>query len=61
MTLNININLNTPQIQAAKAQFKQMVEAKHLALKHAPKLARPIKPAQLEKPARVPFKGVGKK
>ena len=34
---------NTPEKQAAKEQFKQKADAQRLALKNAPKLAKPKK------------------
>lgn len=34
---------DTPEKQAAKVQFKQQAEAHRLALKNAPKLAKPKK------------------
>ena len=44
MTFNIP-NFNTPELQAAREQFRQRVEAQRLALKTAPKLlsAKPKK------------------
>ena len=38
MTFNIP-NFNTPELQAAREQFRQRVDAQRLALKTAPKLA----------------------
>jgi len=32
------INFNTPEVQAAREQFRQKVEAQKLALKNAPRL-----------------------
>jgi hypothetical protein len=42
MTFNTS-NFNTAEVQAARQQFKQQAEANRLAIKNAPKLAKPPK------------------
>jgi len=69
MTLNkqqlntyYNQIFNTPEAQAVRQAFKQNAQAKRLAQRNAPKVARPSKPVSTETPkTRTPFKGAGKK
>ena len=42
MTFNTS-NFNTAEVQAAREQFKQQAQANRLAIKNAPKLAKPPK------------------
>ena len=41
--MTFNTNFNTAEVQAAREQFKQQAQANRLALKQAPKLAKPTK------------------
>jgi len=55
-------HLNTPEAQAARQAFKVAANEKRMALKHAPRVARPTKPTSVSNSTpRVPFKGAGKK
>jgi len=55
-------NMNSPESQAKRQTFKTASRERIMALKNAPKVARPAKPARVSNSEpRVPFKGAGKK